>query len=344
MRFRFHLVLLIAFASLSASAHQVEEHEGYYEVEHSWQFNGKECSITLNISTELYDYYQNKREHLAYRYRFNGGEIPPNYYSFMLSEHDRPVIRALADEFSNHVATTKEQIHLALTFVQSLPYAFDSTSKDTDEYLRYPVETLVDGCGDCEDKVALLASLLYEMDVDFILLVLPEHIAVGVHCDEMDAERYLLFREKKYYYLETTMEGWQMGQIPENYQDADMEAVPVDTTPSLLFEGMRFESQPTFVFQKAECTLELDLHNLGPGKVTGLWAQVLIIEKRHRNRILAEESFLLNDMQEGEKRTETLPFKSLIKENCVLQVELSGDNIATQTYEYEMEYSRTRQF
>ena len=340
MRFRFHLVLIIAFASLSASAHQMVEHEGYYEVEHSWQFNGKKCSITLNISTELYDYYQNEREHLAYRYRFNGGEIPPNYYSFMLSEHDRPVIRALADEFSNHAAKTKEQIFLALTFVQSLPYAFDSTSKDTDEYLRYPVETLVDGCGDCEDKVALLASLLYEMDVDFILLVLPEHIAVGVHCDEIDAERYLLFRDKKYYYLETTMEGWQMGQIPENYQDAEMEAVPVDATPSLLFEGMRFESQPTFVFQKAECTLELDMHNLGPGKVTGLEAHMLIIEKRHRNRILAEESFLLNDMQEGEKRTETLSFKSLIKELCVLQGELTGDNIATQTYEYVLEYHR----
>lgn len=341
MRPRLSLIILLAFVSLGASGHSVVVHDGYYEVEHTWKCNGKECSIMLNISMNLYDYYQTEREHLAYRYQFNGSEVPPNYYSFMLSEHDRPVMRALANEFSNHGATEKEQIQLALTFVQSLPYAYDSTTKNTDEYLRYPIETLVDGLGDCEDKVALLAALLYEMDLDFILLVLPEHMAVGVHCDEVDAERYLLFREKKYYYLETTMEGWQIGQIPEDYQTITMEAVPVDATPSLLIEGVRFESQPTLVFQKAECTIELDLHNLGPGKVTGLGAKVLIIEKRVRNRLLAEKFFLLNDMQEGERRTETLSFKSLIKEDCVLQVELTSEEVAPLSYQLRLHYSKT---
>ena len=223
---RLFLVLILAFVGLTAFAHTRVEYEDYYEVEHTWKYNKKSCSISLNITKELYSYYQNEREHLAYRYQFNGGEIPPNYYGFMLSEYDRSVIRALADEFSNSVATEKEEVGLALSFVQSLPYAYDSATKGTDEYLRYPIETLVDGCGDCEDKVALLAALLYEMDVDFILLVLPEHMAVGVHCDGVEANRYLLFRDKRYYYMETTMEGWQMGQIPEDYYDAEMEAVP----------------------------------------------------------------------------------------------------------------------
>ena len=340
MRSSFLAIILFVLYS-TASAHSVVEQDGYYEIEHTWKYGDKECSITLNISTNLYDYYQNEREHLAYRYQFNGGEIPPNYYSFMLSEHDRPVMRALANEFSNHGTTEKEQIQLALTFVQSLPYAYDSTTKGTDEYLRYPIETLVDGLGDCEDKVALLSALLYEMDLDFILLILPEHMAVGAHCDEVDAERYLLFREKKYYYLETTMEGWQIGQIPKDYQDATMEAVPVDTTPCLLIEGVRFESQPTLVFQKAECTIELDMHNLGPGQVTGLGAKVLIIEKRDRNRLLAEKFFLLNDMQEGERRSETLSFKSLIKDNCVLQVELTSEEVAPLSYQLRLHYSKT---
>lgn len=343
MRFRLYLILLMTFVSFTISAHHVVEQDGYYEVEHSWEYNGKKCSIELNISTELYNYYQIEREHLAYRYQFNGGEIPPNYYSFMLSEHDRPVIRALANEFSNYVATEKGQIQLALTFVQSLPYAYDSATKATDEYLRYPIETLVDGCGDCEDKVALLAALLYEMDVDFILLVLPEHMAVGVHCDGVEADRYLLFHDKQYYYLETTMEGWQMGQIPENYYDAEMEAVPVDAAPCLLFKGVQFESQPTFVFQKATCNLKLDLNNLGPGKVTELWAHVMVVEKRRRNHLLAEEFYSLNDMQEGEERIQTFSFKSLIKENCVLRVELTGAEVTPQSYEVELNYNRTMQ-
>jgi hypothetical protein len=201
----------------------------------------------------------------------------------------------------------------------------------------------VDGCGDCEDKVALLAALLYEMDVDFVLLILPEHMAIGVHCDGVETERYLLFRDKPYYYVETTMEGWQMGQIPEDYYDAEMEAVPVDDNPSLLIKGVRFESQPTLVFHKAVCDLELDLHNLGPGKVTELQVHVLVIEKGREARLLAEEFFSLDDMQEGEQRTETLSFKSLIKENCILKVELVSEEVSPLSYQVGLNYSRMEQ-
>lgn len=343
MCFRLHLIIIVfAFLSLTTFAHSVVEQEGFYEVEHSWTCNGKQCSITLNISTNLYDYYQNEREHLAYRYQFNGGEIPPNYYGFMLSEHDRYVLRTVADEFSNNSTTEREKVELALTFVQSLPYAYDSTTKGTDEYLRYPIETLVDGCGDCEDKVALLAALLYEMEVDFILLVLPEHMAIGVHCDGIETNRYLSFRDKRYYYLETTMEGWQIGQIPESYYNVETEAVPVDDTPSLLIQGVRFESQQTFIFEKANCTLELGLYNLGPGKVTGLRVHVWIVEKGRRNRLLAEESYWLNDLKEGQQRTETLLLKSLIKENCIMQVEVTGNEVLPQTYEVALSYNRKR--
>ena len=342
MRFRQYLIIIMAFISLPAMAHSVTEEDGFYRIEHTWPFEGKQCSISLNISKQLYDYYQNEREHLAYRYQFNGGEIPPNYYSFMLSEHDRPVMRALAEEFSSHVVTKKEQISLALTFVQSLPYAYDSTTKGIDEYLRYPIETLVDGYGDCEDKVALLAALLYEMDVDLILLVLPEHMAVGVHCDGVEASRYLLFEDKKYYYVETSMPNWNIGDIPEDYYQAEMEVVPVDDAPRLLMRGVRFESQPTFAFEKASCTLQVDLHNFGPSKVTALRLRVRVIELGKRNRLLAEEYYSLADMQEGELRTESFSMKSLIKENSVLEVELTGNEIDMQYYQVALDYSRAQ--
>ena len=335
-------LILFLFVGLSASAHTVVEWDGYYEVRHTWKCNGEDYSITLNVSTNLYDYYQNDREHLAYKYKFEEDEMEPNYYSFMLSEHDRPVMRSVANEFSRFSTSEKDRILLALTFVQSIPYAFDSDSKGEDEYVRYPVETLVDGCGDCEDKVALLAALLHEMEVDFVRLVLSEHMALGVHCYEVNAPRYLLFEGKRYYYLETTRPNWGIGDIPKEYYSAEMEVVPVDETPSLLIKSVQFESQESYVFEKANCELQLDLHNLGPGRVTELMVLVRLVEKGRRGRLLTEEYFSLRDMQEGEFRTELLRLKSYIKENTILQVEVTGEETASQYYELELNYNRTR--
>lgn len=334
------LVMLCA----TVSAHSVVEWEDYFEVKHSWKCNGRECSITLNVSTELYEYYRNDREHLAYKYLFNEDEMEPNYYSFMLSEHDRPVMRAVANEFSRYATSEKEAILIALTFVQSLPYAFDSDSKGEDEYVRYPVETLVDGCGDCEDKVALLAALLHEMDVDFVLLILPDHMAVGVHCDEVNVPRYMLFEGKRYYYLETTLPNWGIGDIPKEYYSAEMEVVPVHDTPDMLIKAVRFESKEALVYEKADCELQLDLHNLGPGKVTEMGVMVRLIDKGRRNRLLTEEYFSINDLQEGEFRTEIITLKSYIKESTLLQVEVTGFEVAPQYYESELSYQRTRRF
>lgn len=338
--YRLHLIIIMIFVSLFASAHSVEEQDGFYKVEHSWICDGKQCFVTLNISMELYDYYRDEREHLAYFYQFNEEKMPPNYFGFMLSESDRTVMRALADEFTSNVTTKKKQIELALSFVQSLPYAYDSITKGVDEYLRYPIETLVDGCGDCEDKVALLAALLYEMDVDFILLIMPEHMAIGVCCDGMDTSRGMLFRKKRYYYLETTMPDWKIGEIPKEYHYNKVKAVPVDATPNLLLKGVRFESQSTDSDEETDCNVELDLHNLGPGKVTEIRVHVRVVVKSKPKVMLAEQWYSLADLAEGEARTEGLSLKSQIKENSVLEVELMSAE--TERQPYSMGINRVR--
>ena len=76
--------------------------------------------------------------------------------------------------------------------------------------------------------------------------------------------------------------------------------------------------------------------------MTGLEVAVRIIEKGKRNRLLAEDYYSLVDLQEGEQRTEHLFFKSRIKENCLIQVELSGWEVTAQYYEMELGYNRIR--
>ena len=70
-------------------------------------------------------------------------------------------------------------VELAVLFVQIIPYSYDIDSMGQD-YPRYPIETLIDGTGDCEDHAILLAQLLSSMNYDAILLKYPTHVALGV--------------------------------------------------------------------------------------------------------------------------------------------------------------------
>ena len=138
------------------------------------------------------------------------------------------------------------------------------------------------------------------------------------------------------------MSGWQIGQIPEDYAEARMEAVPVDDTPSMLIKGVKFESKPASVSTQADCEVEVDLHNVGPRRVNGLMLRVRIIEKGRPNYLLADEYFPLSPLQEGEQRTEKLSLKSLIKEHCALELELTGAEIEPLSYTLGLSYSTNR--
>jgi hypothetical protein len=55
---------------------------------------------------------------------------------------------------------------------------------DADEYWRFPVETLYDETGDCEDTSFLFASVAEAMGYDAVILMLPGHAAVGIASDQ----------------------------------------------------------------------------------------------------------------------------------------------------------------
>jgi len=71
--------------------------------------------------------------------------------------------------------TDDEYVELLATFVQSINYS-------TKEAYRYPVETIIDKFGDCDDKSMLLAGLLTRAGYDAVLLVFEEesHATVGI--------------------------------------------------------------------------------------------------------------------------------------------------------------------
>lgn len=70
-----------------------------------------------------------------------------------------------------------EKVRKILNFVQTIRYSKDWKSTDSKNYSRHPVETLVDGVGDCKDKSILLYSILENKGYDIGYVIYPRHIA-----------------------------------------------------------------------------------------------------------------------------------------------------------------------
>ena len=195
---------------------------------YSWTYKGK-WSWEGEIPSSLYEYYQNTPR-------------PPtkNYSIYVTHPLDDFYIDLLAGKIEKAAQqegfTGYETIEFAAAFVQSLPYTADSVTSPYDEYPRYPIETLVDNGGDCEDTSILLASLLDNMGYKVVLIMLPNHCAVGVKINENISGAYYKYEGDKYYYLETTGTRWEIGQLPEQYENTAASLRPMVPTPILTHE------------------------------------------------------------------------------------------------------------
>jgi hypothetical protein len=187
--------------------------DGYYHREFEWYYAGLRWTWSLDISKSLYNMYQDVTD--AERVR-NG----PAGYGYLATTHDSYIVM-LANKL-NESAVKKgyepyDEISFILAFVQSLPYTSDSVTTEYDEYPRFPVETLVDGGGDCEDTSILFATITLILNYDTIFINPPNHFAVGVWGRNLTGS-YYTYHDRTYYYCETTGNDWRIGQIPDNYK------------------------------------------------------------------------------------------------------------------------------
>jgi hypothetical protein len=91
--------------------------------------------------------------------------------------------------------SSDEYLELMATYIQSLPY-----ESRPGEVAKFPVETVVDGKGDCADKSLLLAGLLSREGYKVAIFTFtPEnHMSLGVGSPDS------LYKDTGYAYLETT--------------------------------------------------------------------------------------------------------------------------------------------
>ncbi len=113
----------------------------------------------------------------------------------------------------------RTQAEFVIDFVQSLPYVPDDVSTGYDDYTKFTVETLAELGGDCEDTSILLAGVLQAdpFGYDTVLIQPPGHMAVGIYGTDLPGT-YWTKDGRDYYYLETTGEGWGVGDLPNAYR------------------------------------------------------------------------------------------------------------------------------
>jgi gas vesicle protein len=188
---------------------------------YSWEYDYDDWLWDLSLPLDLYvTYWERPR--------------PTTWASWADMAHDSAddaylaeMAHTIEDTALEAGFTEQESVNYVIAFVQSLPYAADNVSAPGNDYPKYPLETLFERGGDCEDTSILVAALLDQMGYDVALLILynANHCAVGIAIDASGS--YYEYEDKEYYYLETTGEGWHIGEIPPELGDTRANIYPI---------------------------------------------------------------------------------------------------------------------
>lgn len=131
-----------------------------------------------------------------------------------------PSLRRLVERITGKARSKEEVSQLLLAFVsERIQYDFANVMRNV-ALMKRPSEVLLTGRATCSGKVILYASLLEQVDADYILVYSPGegnqlkgHIAVCVSGGFQSRNGYTLTLNGKVYHLcETTVPGFRIGE------------------------------------------------------------------------------------------------------------------------------------
>lgn len=222
-------------------------------VSYEWEYregSGRDAvihpfNLVVNIPTELYTYYSGLER------------VPvPDYSVYITHSEDDAFLQTVADSLSDLAEQkgfdSEETVNFIASFVQdpdSIAYALEG---DEGEYPKYPVETLNDKDGDCEDSTILLGALFELVGYDVVIVSFPAqgddagHVGLGIAGNFGGS--FYNYEGKKYHYLETT-DLWTVGDLPEDYVNSDATLYEVTPVPAMLFTYSRWEITDSLIGQ-----------------------------------------------------------------------------------------------
>jgi hypothetical protein len=179
----------------------------------TFSFEGHPVTVSVNVDASLYQGAVRANKTVTRIGNAREHDWIDDYFPAFVQEihHD-----SFYDDLLAEFRSVKEEldldddryVELLTTFAQAIPYYTDPDVLEP----KFPVETFVDGVGDCDDKTLLLAALLAREGYDVAgLLFEPEkHVALGIRTQHGD------FEGTGYAYTETTTNA-RIGTVPEHF-------------------------------------------------------------------------------------------------------------------------------
>ena len=209
-------ITLILFSTISLGTAQ--DHSLSYQL-----LNRLDGNVTYELNVvvpeTLEDYYAESSHRLTSSSEFSKFVTP---YALQPIAERLWEIYDEEEDFTNGVLMMMHQI----SYVETTPG-------------KYPVETMVDGQGDCDLFSFIAASVIKAGGLDVVLLYYEEqsHMNIGVHlssapADVRDSVFYVTHDGTRYYVAECTggnwEDGWRIGECPPDLKEVSAEVVTLE--------------------------------------------------------------------------------------------------------------------
>ena len=207
---------------------------------YSFAYKGKSYVVNVNVP----------------RYRLNNYKL--NTYKLACGQRIFVQDEYLVDvvnQIKQQVKTDDRQLlaEVLIAFVQnSISYEKDINLHGKDEYWAYPVETLINGAGDCDCKGTLLTALLRTAGFDSLILMQEGHLTSIVSdvqpYNNKNSIVYIEYKGKQYDIIDGTGKNGVGYYYPESVADMMLRYSIYDETECHRYINMTLEH--TIKYQK----------------------------------------------------------------------------------------------
>ena len=199
---------------------------GGVERTYEWKCDNITYTLTMDIdyddflySRDLYDI--SKRQQQSSHVR-DKTFVTYSYTDSTMAPYMETLVNALYEKYMATHSTVTEigYLNYILAFTQYIEYQYDEEAMGVEEYWKFPLETLYDQGGDCEDTSILFVAIAHQsrsiigFNYEVAMQLLPGHMCGAIKLSGSSASYKT--NPSGYIYCETTTTDYRIGEIPKS--------------------------------------------------------------------------------------------------------------------------------